>query len=97
MNKSERKAGIVAEARKASLSGFTSCNKDINDALNLHGYECYIAGTNSRANAEYLIRRAVEMTKERQRKGGPLSGNCIFEDKYESADQILAELLKEIE
>lgn len=98
MNKSERARAIETEANEHMQQTYMSYEtgkegfKDVLfDVLKEEAIDSYIAGTNSRANAEYLIRRAVELARE----WTPNSYEGQ-EFKYESVDEVLAELLKEI-
>lgn len=91
MNKKERDEAIAVEADK-----WTDEHIFAGDEPFRAGMESYIAGTNSRAKLEWIVRRTYDMAFENPTHFVDQPG-WIDNLKYKSSDQIIAEIAKELE
>lgn len=102
MNKQERDEALKVEALEFISPMIESTKQKHPDIPMKHIYDCanvivtlYPKIVNSPVNLEWIVRQAVEMARARRFCGHPqIDGTCPL---YESANEILAELKKELE
>lgn len=96
MNKQQRDEAIAVEAEK-----YTAKIWGVRKYAPIRAHELskedYMAGANSRANLEWVVRRAVELAREEEPTGVEDSGIKEMMYMNPSPDEILAQIQKELE